>query len=246
MHKTLIIQSHRRPLPYPWITPCLASVRNWCNANGYDHRFYDDELFGFLPDSIPEELLSQRVIASDLARLYALQHALAEGYTTVVWMDADFLIFNPEGFELPDHPYAVGREVWVQHDERGRLKVYKKVHNAFLMFRDGNHFLAFYRETAERLLLHNRGTVPAQFIGPKLLTALHNIAQFPVLETAGMLSPPVVADMVRGGGPALDRFMEHSSRPIAAANLCISSCDKDEVSSDSMTQLIGYLLDRGI
>jgi hypothetical protein len=50
---------------------------------------------------------------------------------------------------------------------------YVKVHNAFMMFRQGNHFPDFYTDAAERLLDLNQGAMPAQFIGPKLLTALH-------------------------------------------------------------------------
>jgi hypothetical protein len=67
-----------------------------------------------------------------------------------------------------------------------KLRAYVKVRNAFLMFRKGNHFLDFYTATAQRLLRLNQGSMPPQFIGPKLLTALHNVAICPVMETAGM------------------------------------------------------------
>ncbi|MGD8590872.1 MAG: hypothetical protein PVG22_18770, partial [Chromatiales bacterium] len=138
MTKTLVIQSHRSPLPYPWLTPCLDSVRRWSESNQYTYRFLNDELFDAVEEDLLEKIAHQQVIASDLARLKLLQRALGEGYETAVWLDADFLIFDPLGFILPDGPYAVGREVWVQHDRQGRLRRYKKVHNAFLMFRQGN------------------------------------------------------------------------------------------------------------
>ncbi|NOR52157.1 MAG: hypothetical protein GQ470_06005 [Gammaproteobacteria bacterium] len=242
MHDTLVIQSHRSPLPYPWIESCLASVRGWCSMHGYGYRFMGDELFDSVPTHLLKKTEGQRVIATDLARLLVLQDVLDSGYETVIWLDADFLIFNPLKFELPDHPYAVGREVWIQHDRRGKLKVYKKVHNAFLMFRKQNGFLDFYRETAERLLSLNQGTMPPQFIGPKLLTALHNVAVLPVMESAGMLSPMVIKDIVRGEGAALNRFIKHSPEPIAAANLCLSSCDSNEVSDREIELLIKSLL----
>jgi len=244
MSNTFVIQSHRTPLPYPWLTGCLDSVRKWCEFNNYEYQFLNDELYDYLPKDIGEKMLAHKVIASDLARLLALRDALGKGYENVIWLDADFLIFDPENFILPQIPYALGREVWVQHDNQKRLKVYKKVHNAFLMFGLGNNFLDFYIDTAERLWRQNQGSMPAQFIGPKLLTALHNVAQLPVMESAGMLSPLVIKDIVSGGGEALTCFVEHSAQSIGGANLCISSCERNEISCYEMERLIGLLMSR--
>jgi hypothetical protein len=246
MSKTLVIQSHRLPLPWPWLSPCLDSVRRWSESNRYAYRFLSDELFDFVAGDLLEKIAHRKVIASDLARLKVLQGALCEGHETVIWLDADFLIFDPVGFVLPDEPYAVGREVWVQHDRQGRRKVYKKVHNAFLMFRQGNGFLDFYVETAERLLRRNQGGIPPQFIGPKLLTALHNVCQLPVMESAGMLSPMVIKDLIQGRGEVLSSFVEHSPAPIAGANLCISSQERQEVSGEEMEQVIDLLIGKGV
>lgn len=241
MRDTLILQSHRTPLPWPWIERCLDSVRGWCETNEYDYRFIGDELFDSLPIAIREKTRHQPVIATDLARLHAIQAALQQGYQTLVWMDADFLVFNPSAFSLPDSSCAVGREVWVQPDGQGKLKPWKKVHNAFLMFRRGDSFLGFYADTALRLLTRIEGPMPPQFIGPKLLTALHNVVNLPVLESAGMLSPDVVHDIIAGGGPALEMFERHSPQPVAAANLCISSCERKDVSGEEMERLIDII-----
>jgi hypothetical protein len=86
--------------------------------------------------------------------------------------------------------------------------------------------------------------MPPQFIGPKLLTALHNVCQLPVMESAGMLSPLVIKDLVQGGGEALSRFVEHSPVP-TGANLCISSHERQEVSSKEMEQVIDILIGKG-
>lgn len=239
---TLVIQSHRSPLPYPWIQRCLASVSQWCVLNGYEYRFIGNELFDCLPPALNDRRYLPTVVASDLARLLTLNDALNEGYETVVWLDADFLIFNFSEFAIPDQPYALGREVWVQNDKNDKLKVYKKIHNAFLMFRRGNSFLSFYAETAERLLLLNQGAMPPQFIGPKLLSALHNVAQLPVMETAGMLSPMVIHDVIHTRGPALNLFLQHSVQDLAGANLCVSSCESNDVSEREMELLIDALV----
>lgn len=246
MSTTLVVQSHRQPLPYPWIESCLASVRHWSKTNGFDYRFVGDELFDSLSQDLLKKTAGEKVIATDLCRLHLLQGGLQQGFTTVIWCDADFLIFDPDNFELPDYSYALGREVWVQADRNNRLKVYKKVHNAFLMFRQGNHFLDFYAETAERLLSRNIGTMPPQFIGPKLLTAIHNIAICPVMETAGMLSPPVIRDLIQEQGCALEMFLRESPHRIYAANLSSSVVDQELISDADMTRLIGRLSRSGI
>ena len=242
MSGTLVIQSHQTPLPYSWIQACLDSVSNWSDSNGYDYQKLGDELFDSLPEGILEKTHQQKVVATDLARLLVLRNYLDRGYERVVWLDADFLLFDPAGFQLPEESYAVGREVWVQVDRNGKLKTYKKVHNAFLMFCRGNSFLDFYADTAARLLRQNHGTMPPQFIGPKLLTAIHNVAVMPVMEAAGMFSPPVIRDLLRGEGRALDLFQKKSPAPVSGANLCTSSVDRQEVTAIDMENAVDILV----
>ena len=112
-----------------------------------------------------------------------------------------------------------------------------------MMFRQNNSFLDFYTETAQRLLMLNTGTMPPQFIGPKLLTALHNIAQCPIAEHAGMLSPLVIKNICQQSGPALDLFIEKSKQPIYAANLCGSLYSQGEVSTEEIETCISLLHD---
>jgi hypothetical protein len=242
MVTTLVLQSHRQPLPAKWLHDCTESVKYWAALNHYDYKFIGDELFDYVSSRVLKKTKSQRVIATDLARLIALQKSLNDGYERVIWCDADFLIFSPENFDLPDEPYAIGREVWIQSDDGfKRITAYIKVHNAFLMFKSINPFLEFYIDSAERLVLNNNGSVPPQFIGPKLLTAIHNIVQCPVLESAGMLSPLVIKDIAAGGGRALDLFNEKSSNPIYAANLCNSLYESGAYSANTLEKCINAL-----
>ncbi len=246
MSATLVIQSHRQPLPFTWIQRCLDSVTHWAVHSGYQYRFIGDELFEPLAAEIRAKTVAQPVVATDLARLYWLKSGLEQGFETVIWCDADFLVFEPSSFSLPEEPYALGREVWIQHDDAGRMRDYVKVHNAFLMFRRGNVFLDFYLDSANRLLQTNQGGISPQFIGPKLLTALHNVVQCPVLETAAMLSPPVIRDLLDGGGEALDRLLSKSRLPPAAANLSASLAAREQFSENQMQRLIECLLQSGI
>ncbi|MCP4429705.1 MAG: hypothetical protein GY806_01880 [Gammaproteobacteria bacterium] len=245
-NSTLVIQSHREPLPDRWLQVCLDSVKKWANQNYFDYQFAnDDEIFSAIAPELLEKTTTQKVIATDLGRLRLLQEGLRAGYHTVIWCDADFLIFNPARFSLPDAGYALGREVWIQFERSGTLKAYSKVHNAFLMFRQGNHFLDFYADSAERLLCLNQGSMPAQFIGPKLLTALHNIVQCPVMESAGMLSPLVIRDLLDGGGKALNLFHLKSPAVIYAANLSGSLVAGEGLGETDMIRLSRVLIESG-
>jgi len=246
MADTLVIQSHRRPLPFGWLEPCLDSVAGWARFNDYDYRFIGDEIFDYIDPALRARLAARPVIASDLARLKALQQGLAEGYRCVVWCDADMLVFRPREFRLPRTEFALGREVWIQRAATGGWRSYFRVHNALLMFARGNAFLDFYADTAERLLRLIEGPVPPQFIGPKLLAALHNIGQFPVMESAAMLSPPVLRDLLAGGGEALALMCRKSVDSPAAANLCASLTADQGFSEFDMQRLIDGLLARGL
>lgn len=246
MRKTLVLQSHRTPLPATWISRCIHSVQNWAEIHRFDYRFIGDELYDYVPATLLDKTKTQPIIATDLARLRALQFYLTEGFETVIWCDADFLIFSPRQFILPNEKYAIGREVWIQASTTNthKLTAYVKVHNAFMMYAKGNSFLGFYADTAERLLTLNQGRMSPQFIGPKLLTAIHNIGQCPVMENAAMFSPLVIRDIANQGGPALDLLHRHSIHPPYAANLCSSLFEQGELTEQQINHCIDVLVDK--
>jgi len=239
--RTLVLQSHRDPLPYGWIRGCLESVAAWAAARGYDYRFLGDELFDRVDADLRRQIGAQTVIATDLARLGWLQAGLAEGYDCVVWCDADFLVFDADRFRLPGEGFALGREVWIERAAGGRPRVRVKVHNALLMFRRGNAFLDFYADAASRLVRRNRGRMPPQYIGPKLLTALHNLVQCPVMETAAMLPPLVLRDLLDGTAAVLPRFVDASPELPAGVNLCASLAGSSGLDADAMPRLVEAL-----
>jgi hypothetical protein len=219
---TLVIQSHRDPLPAAWIARCLASVRAWAAAWGFDYRFLGDELLARVPPRLRAKTRERMVVATDYARLVVLREAFAAGYERAVWCDADFLVIDPGRLVLPEESYAFGREVWIQPEGR-RLRARIKVHNAFMVYSRGNPFLDFYLHGAERILDAHRGPMVPQLVGPKLLTALHNLIGCPVVEAAAMLSPTVEADLLDGDGAALALLRRHSPAAPAGANLSAST-----------------------
>ncbi len=239
-----VLQSHRAPLPHPWLAACLASARDWAVQRGYDYHFVDDDLFDVLPEDMRHRDDIGAVIKSDLARLRFAQTLLGS-FERVVWLDADVLVIAPRVFDVPVSGSAVGRENWVQSDRKGNLRNYRKVHNAAMVFSRGDSLLGFYADSAERLLRANTAAMPPQFIGPKLLTALHNTVQLPVWESAGMMSPMVGLDLLgEGNGRALAVLREAHTVPVAALNLCSSSCQRGELNDTQMAAIIDILLTR--
>jgi hypothetical protein len=218
---TVVLQSwHARRDP-AWIARCMASVEAWTLSHGYAYRFLDDALFDRLPEALAPKLMARPAMAADLARLLLAGEVLSEGAERVVWFDADSFIFAPDRLILPDAPYAFGREIWIQPGARGRPRIYRNIHNAACLFDAGNPALEFLIEAAARIAARLEGPASPQLLGPKLLTALHNIVAFPLIETAGAASPLVLRDLAAGGGPALEALRAEPPLP-AVLNLCAS------------------------
>jgi len=198
---------------------CCASVSHWASQQGFDYLLEGDVLFERISLATRERFAAQVVVLSDLARLYWLREVLESGYDRAIWCDADVLIF--ESFVPADSGDRFGRECWIQQDG-SKLRRYRKIHNAWMQFSAGSPTLAFYIDRAQLLLERADSPVVPQFIGPKLLTAWHNIAPFPVEERVGMLSPLVMAELLGGGDKALQSLRAGHGDALCALNLSAS------------------------
>ena len=196
-----------------------------------------DELFDLVAPSLLARIGAQRVIATGLARLHALEGLLAEGFDRAVWVDADVLMLEP--VLLTEGGALFGREIWIQLEGR-RTRVHRKIHNSFMAFRSGDPVLPFYRYAAQRILARHHGPMAPQLIGPKLLSLLHNASGFGVIESAGMLSPSVARDLLAGGGPSLARFRRESADP-GAVNLCGSLVGREGLDHADVARLVDLL-----
>ncbi|MEM7219831.1 MAG: hypothetical protein AAF515_15795 [Pseudomonadota bacterium] len=245
MPRTVVVQSHRQPLPHPWLGATLASVRAWCAAQGFEYRFLGDELFALLPPAIRAKTAGQPVVASDLARLLALEAELAAGADRVAWLDADMLILSPETFSLPDVDDALfGREFWLQWEGK-RLKTRRQIHNACMAFTSGGAVLPFYRFAAARLLRRHTGEMVPQLAGPKFLGHLHNVLAFDVLETAQVLSPPLALAVLERDEALLGRYNRSVAQLPAALNLCASEVLRGALADADVGAVIDRLLAEG-
>ena len=254
MTSTLVVQSYRSEDIEPWISTCLDSARTWAARCGFDYRFVGDEIFELLPDAYRHVAAGRLPVLTDLGRLLLIRSALDKGYDRAIWVDADVLVFGGD-MELPSGAgYAFCREIWVQpaagKPESARLQVYRNVHNAICLFERENAFLDFYIHACERIVGAAGGSMPNQIVGTKFLTALHNMMRLPLIETVGMFSPLVIRDLVNGGGPALQRLMEETRRPLAAANLCSSlaggHADGVDLSGSVMAEACARLREGGL
>ncbi|MGI9328585.1 MAG: hypothetical protein ACR2PZ_25445 [Pseudomonadales bacterium] len=241
--RTIVYQSHKTPLHPSWIHQCTASVREWATTQRFDYQLLGDELFDLLPRTLFAKVAQQRTIAADLARLRLLQRGLQQSYERVIWIDADVLILQTASWKVGDSSHGFGREVWVQETAQG-LKTYRKIHNAVMLFCQQDPVLEFYRLAAERVVeRHRAGPLAPQIVGPKLLTALHNLVGFDVIEDAGMLPPLVAQGLLQGGGSALQAFNVASTMAPKALNLCSSLLDEQHQLGIDMHAVIASLLD---
>jgi hypothetical protein len=222
--RTLVIQSASERDRPGWLGSCLASVEGWARQRGYEYRLWGDEALQLTPLEYRAKLVGRFPIVADLARLLLIRDALVTGYQRACWLDADVLLFAPERLDLPDgDECAFGREYWVQKNRDGRWQVRRNVHNAVCSFVAGCPVLPFLIHTTQRIIARADPVhIAPQMVGPKLVTALHNLTGFGLIDAVGALSPAVLDDVEQGGGDALQAMLAAAPEPLAGVNLCAS------------------------
>ncbi len=226
MPRTVILQSWSKAMDTPLLSHCTASVRRWADHIGARYCMLGDALFDYAPDALRTKFAAQPVVLTDLARIHWMLDCLASGADTVIWCDADLFVARPHDFTPLETPHSLGREIWAV-PKAGAPKLYRNIHNAYMAARPGDSFLPFYRDAATRLLEAVKPPVVPQFIGPKLLTALHPIAQLCVDDRVGALSPRALYDAARGGGPYLSATLNAHTAPLCAVNIARSHLGRE-------------------
>lgn len=220
MSPITILQSAPADTP-AWIARCMTSVRRWAELHGYEYRVEGDELFDTISPELRQKLAGRTPILADLGRLDWITSVLSERGGLVVWIDADTIVFDA-GWQLPlDADTFFGEECWIQRDDKTHWRAYLSPHNAFMGFSETSPVLPFLKYLSESIIARaDPQFIAPQMIGPKLLKALHSLADFRLLPEAGALSPPLLAEWVGAHGAALGCY-ESAERPrLAMANLC--------------------------
>ncbi|KAA5607626.1 hypothetical protein F1188_02395 [Roseospira marina] len=245
--RLLVVQSHG-PVVRPWVPRCIDSVRAWAEERGHIWRFEGDTLFDRLPSGVLPRTEGRGAVRADLARLLWIRDELATGaWDRVAWLDADVVVIDPGALDLAvTTTHALGREVWVEPHPSGQgHRLRRHVHNAVCVFGPDDPVLPFLIHVSRQLLERAApDRTPPQFIGPKLLTHLHGVANFPLIETVGMASPAVLHDLAAGGGPAWNALRNAHATPLAALNLCASLVGRTVDAVPVTDALISAALDR--
>lgn len=242
MERVLVLQSFHESAVTGWMGRCVASVQAWCAHQGYGYHQCHDSLFALLPDWYREKVGARTPIAADLARLLWIRDELQQGeFDLVAWLDADVLVMSPRALRLRALSSCVfGQEHWVQMDDR-KLRVRKNVHNAYCAFRPGCPILPFLIEAVQRMVRRVDAQFMApQFVGPKLLTHLHNTVGFELDSRFGALSPELIEGLLAGDDALYQAMLERMPGPLMAANLCASL--QAQTPESAMTRLVERLI----
>lgn len=218
--KTVVYQSFRTQRVPAWISTCMASVKAWAAAQGYDYRFYDDGFFNRAPDWFRSKARHEVCPVTDLARLVVAKELLAEGYERTIWVDADMLVFDPEALQVaPEQGFLLCHEVWLFTDPAGTLRVSHKVNNAIAAFCAGGLHLDFFIDACLRIG-RDREVIGKLDVGTNFFSGLRYVLPFPLLENVGMLSPAFIAEIASGKPAGVAAYMKALAGPLASVNLC--------------------------
>jgi hypothetical protein len=221
--KTVVYQSYRTSNVPGWIEHCMATVRSWADAQGYDYHFVDDRLFEYAPQWYRRKVSDNILLISDLARLMIARELLRGGYQRTVWIDADVVVFSPGEFRIDTtEGYALCREIWVGKTADGQMVAKPQVNNAVTVFVEPNSFLDFYIHACEQIV-RQADRVDPLAVGTSFLTGLRKLVPFGLIEQVGLFSPILMQLLAKSSVEnVLQQYAKAAGGPIHAANLCSS------------------------
>ena len=158
----------------------------------------------------------------------------------VVWIDADTLVVDPT-WHMPDWTHTFfGEECWVQRTAEGAWRAFQSPYNVFMGFTAASPVLGFLVYLSESIIERaDAEHIAPQMVGPKLLKALNNLAQFTLVPAAGAVSRELLAEWVGEVGLATACDEQTAPAPLALVNLCWSLAQ-----SEGAVQRVGQFLAR--
>jgi hypothetical protein len=215
----------------------MARVEAWAKRNGAEYILVEDEEFIRRPPKWVHRKCGQRINpVTDLARLIVAAELL-ETAGCVVWLDADFLILEPErlGFPQPSDA-AFAREIWVDAAPDGTIVTRRNIANYVCAFRRGGQFLPRYYKRAVALLETVTPPLKIGVVGTTFLT--HHAAGDTVelLRHLGNFSPSLASALLAGErSPLIDSCERALSEEILGTVL--GCCLSRPPSNDARTNL---------
>ena len=219
--KTLIIQSYRTQAVPAWIARCLASVRAWAQAKGYDHWLTDDRAFALCGEDYLARVGDNPRSKTNLCRLELIRSALADGYDLAIWMDADIFVFAPQQLDLAAaERISFPHETWLWRNDKG-WGFNRTLNNCVIVCPRNDPDLDLIIRATRHRALHHPVTINRQ-VGVDLIRGLHQFLQFPLLGNVGMLSNHSVIALAQNNEWLMRHQAQYHQTPIYAANLCAS------------------------
>ena len=237
MQKTVVFQSFRTENVPVGIERCMASVRQWAESQNIAYRFFDDAFFDRVPEKVKEACGAHLLPKTDYARLVVAQELFDEGFGRVIWMDADLLVFSPEKLTIPDFPYAITREFWVEAGPMGQANVASRFANAAMLLTSENAFFSVYRQLLDLMVASGRRIGHLSF-GTDLLSLLSQSIPFHTWPGIGLFSPALLKDVAAGGGNCIDAHRRVAGNQLAAGNICLSLINAKDRGSNLTSEIV--------
>lgn len=232
-----------------WMRACMRSVHDWATHRGFRYVCIPNaDFLAAVPAWFRAKAGGRIQPVTDLGRVEAAISCLDQGARSVVWIDADVLVFDPHLFELPDCDRAAfTREIWLDCTGPTRTPYcLERVNNAVLVARDWT-FLKAYREACLRIGRQCAGPLDKSAVGTRYLTNRQRRWQLPLVRHVGNFSPLVSRAVLRAERPLLDAYSRALGEPLFAANLSASYENIDYfgtlMTTDDYDRLVAVLLD---
>ena len=222
MTSITILQSAADARP-DWVSRCTMSVADWSERQGYAYKCIGDELFDWVNPGLRSKLGERKPILADLARLRWMESELSARGGLVVWTDADTLVLDPTWCVPASAHTFFGEECWVQATSEGVWRAFLSPHNAFMGFTAASPVLGFLAYLSESIIERaDAAHIAPQMVGPKLLKAVNNLAQFTLVPEAGAVSPELLSEWIGEADDATACYEQAARPPLAMVNLCSS------------------------
>jgi hypothetical protein len=112
-----------------------------------------------------------------------------------------------------------------------------------MIFLQASPVLNFLIHTIESMIARvDPDHIAPQMVGPKLLKALHNLAQFDLEPDAGAMSPLLLKAIREVDTEVIDFFLERSGQVPKSFNLCASLIGESDLDIEGIRQQVADLL----
>lgn len=209
---TCVVQSFRRYDDRSWDAKCIRSVEQWAASNSVDYKFYDDQLFDFVPDRLRRKFRNQILPITDIARVLVVRQ-LQNQYRTVMWIDSDVIVFDPNNFTIPTN-----RGLYVcddcQIDTEGH-----NLHNSVIVACDCVDAIETFIELSLDQLKVAKST-DRFALGHPFLRKVKQTVNLQTITNVATLTNRLIKEIASESNSTIEQYGSKLKYRVAAANMC--------------------------